>query len=128
CGPAPGVARCCAHTEAGGDNLARCVNLLTSRLWRGECKVAALRENSGRKRDVMGLGLAALSRLAGSRTLERTGLREPVQNLVSAATRNGFKVAGAAGRTFSSSRKRGGEATRPAPAEDKGLFDLTPSE
>ncbi len=90
--------------------------------------MAALRENSGRKRDVMGLGLAALSRLAGSRTLERSGLREPVQNLVSAATRNGFKVAGAASRTFSSSRKRGGDATRPAPAEDKGLFDLTPSE
>ncbi|MEV5299655.1 acyl-CoA dehydrogenase family protein [Amycolatopsis methanolica] len=76
----------------------------------------------------MGLGLAALSRLAGSRTLERSGLREPVQNLVSAATRSGFKVAGAASRTFSSSRKRGGDATRPAPAEDKGLFDLTPSE
>ncbi|AIJ25813.1 butyryl-CoA dehydrogenase [Amycolatopsis methanolica 239] len=90
--------------------------------------MAALRENSGRKRDVMGLGLAALSRLAGSRTLERSGLREPVQNLVSAATRSGFKVAGAASRTFSSSRKRGGDATRPAPAEDKGLFDLTPSE
>ncbi len=90
--------------------------------------MAALRENGGRKRDVMGFGLAALSRLAGSRTLERSGLREPVQNLVSAATRNGFKVAGAASRTFSSSRKRGGDATRPAPAEDKGLFDLTPSE
>ncbi|WP_179775927.1 acyl-CoA dehydrogenase family protein [Amycolatopsis endophytica] len=76
----------------------------------------------------MGLGLAALSRLAGSRTLERTGLRQPVQNLVSAATKGGFKAAGAASRTFASSRKRGGDAARPAPAEDKGLFDLTPSE
>ncbi|MDQ0379363.1 alkylation response protein AidB-like acyl-CoA dehydrogenase [Amycolatopsis thermophila] len=90
--------------------------------------MAALRENSARKRDVMGLGLAALSRLAGSRTLERAGLRQPVQNLVSAATRNGFKVAGAASRTFAGPRKRSGDATRPAPAEDKGLFDLTPTE
>ena len=90
--------------------------------------MTALRENSGRKRDVMGLGLAALSRLAGSKTLERTGLRLPVQNLVSAATRNGFRAAGAVSRTFSSARKRGGAPTRPAPAADTGLFDLTPTE
>ncbi|WP_167121191.1 acyl-CoA dehydrogenase family protein [Amycolatopsis viridis] len=76
----------------------------------------------------MGLGLAALSRLAGSRALERAGLREPVQNLVAAATRNGFKVAGAASRTFTSARRHRGAGTRPAPAEDKGLFDLTPTE
>ena len=40
-----------------------------------------------RKRDAMGWGLAALTRLAGSKTLARTGLREPVQKLVTAGTR-----------------------------------------
>ncbi|EME53312.1 acyl-CoA dehydrogenase family protein [Amycolatopsis decaplanina] len=75
----------------------------------------------------MGLGLSALTRLAGSKVIERAGLRKPVQNLVSAGTRNGFRVAGAAGRTFKSAQKLGKPA-RLAPAEDTGLFDLTPSE
>ncbi|NKQ58098.1 acyl-CoA dehydrogenase [Amycolatopsis sp. K13G38] len=75
----------------------------------------------------MGVGLAALTKLAGSKTLDRAGLRTPVQNLVSSATRNGFRAAGAASRSFKSAR-RGGQATRPAAPSDKGLFDLTPNE
>jgi alkylation response protein AidB-like acyl-CoA dehydrogenase len=75
----------------------------------------------------MGAGLAALTRLAGSRTLERAGLREPVQSLVSSATRSGFRAAGAASRTFASARALGKPA-RPAAPSGAGLFDLTPSE
>jgi alkylation response protein AidB-like acyl-CoA dehydrogenase len=75
----------------------------------------------------MGFGLAALTRLAGSKTIERAGLRKPVQNLVTAGTRSGFRAAGAAGRTFKSVRKVGKPA-RLAPAEDTGMFDLAPSE
>ncbi|KAA9155903.1 acyl-CoA dehydrogenase [Amycolatopsis acidicola] len=75
----------------------------------------------------MGAALAGLTKLAGSRTLERTGLRAPVQNLVGAATKNGFRVAGAANRTFSSARRLGQPARPPAPS-GKGLFDLTPTE
>ncbi|MTD58200.1 acyl-CoA dehydrogenase family protein [Amycolatopsis pithecellobii] len=75
----------------------------------------------------MGAGLAALTKLAGSRTLERAGLRVPVQNLVGAATKNGFRAAGAASRAFSGKRASGSPA-RPATPADKGLFDLTPSE
>ena len=75
----------------------------------------------------MGFGLAVLTRLAGSKTIERAGLRKPVQNLVTASTRNGFRVAGAAGRSFTSARRLGKPA-RLAPAEDTGLFDLAPSE
>jgi alkylation response protein AidB-like acyl-CoA dehydrogenase len=75
----------------------------------------------------MGFGLAALTRLAGSKTIERAGLRKPVQNLVTAGTRSGFRAAGAAGRTFKSVRKLGKPA-RLAPAEDTGMFDLAPSE
>lgn len=80
-----------------------------------------------RKRDVMGLGLAALTRLAGSKALERAGLRTPVQNLLNAATRNGFRAAGAASRTFTSARRLGKPA-RPAQADEKDLFDVTPTE
>jgi alkylation response protein AidB-like acyl-CoA dehydrogenase len=75
----------------------------------------------------MGAGLAVLTRIAGSRTLDRAGLREPVQNLLSSATRNGFRAAGAVSRTFASAR-RPGDPTRPAAPADKGLFDLTPTE
>ncbi|MDT7728434.1 MAG: hypothetical protein QOI21_5010 [Actinomycetota bacterium] len=75
----------------------------------------------------MGFGLAALTRLSGSKAIERAGLRKPVQNLVTASTRTGFRVAGAAGRTFKSAQKLGKPA-RLAPAEDTGLFDLAPSE
>src|SRR4051794_8596457 len=80
-----------------------------------------------RKRDVMGIGLAALTRLAGSRTLDRAGLRGPLHSLVSAATKGGFRAAGVANRTFRSVR-RTGEPTRPALSAEQGLFDLTPSE
>lgn len=80
-----------------------------------------------RKRDVLGLGLAALTKLAASKPLQRSGLREPVQNFVAAATKNGFRVAGAASRTFSSARRLGAP-TRPARAKDRDLFDLTPTE
>jgi hypothetical protein len=75
----------------------------------------------------MGFGLAALTRLAGNKTIDRIGLRGPVQNLVTAGTRNGFRAAGAAGRSFKSAQKLG-EPARLAPAEDTGLFDVTPSE
>ncbi|MEV4598939.1 acyl-CoA dehydrogenase family protein [Amycolatopsis sp. NPDC049253] len=76
----------------------------------------------------MGFGLAALTRLAGSGVIDRAGLRGPVQNLVKAGTRNGFRAAGAATRSFKSVRRLGKPA-RLAPAqENTGLFDLTPSE
>jgi alkylation response protein AidB-like acyl-CoA dehydrogenase len=75
----------------------------------------------------MGFGLAALTRLAGSKTVARAGLREPLQHLVGSATRNGFRLAGAVSRTFSSARALGKPA-RPAQTQDQGLFDLTPTE
>src|ERR1700754_3382567 len=82
---------------------------------------------AARKRDAMGFGLAALTRLAGSGVIDRAGLRGPVQNLVKAGTRNGFRAAGAATRSFKSMRRLGKPA-RLAPTTDTGLFDLTPSE
>ncbi|PXY34144.1 acyl-CoA dehydrogenase family protein [Prauserella flavalba] len=75
----------------------------------------------------MGWGLAALTRLAGSRTIERAGLRKPVENVVSAATRGGFRAVGATSRAFKAT-SRLGKPARLAPAPDAGLFDLTPTE
>lgn len=80
-----------------------------------------------RKRDAMGFGLAALTRLAGSKVIGKAGLREPVQNLVKAGTRTGFRAAGAATRSFTSVQRLGKPA-RLAHASGAGLFDLTPSE
>ncbi len=79
------------------------------------------------RRDVMGLGLGVLSRIAGSRVLEATGLRTPLQQLVYAATKSGFRTAGAINRTFKPTRKLT-EPVRPGPADDTGLFDVTPTD
>jgi alkylation response protein AidB-like acyl-CoA dehydrogenase len=89
--------------------------------------VTAVKDIQRRKRDLMGFGLAALTKIAGSRAIDLVGLREPVQNLVSAATRTGFRTAGAASRSFRSARR----LDRPArlePTPDDGLFDLTPTD
>ena len=79
------------------------------------------------RRDAMGFGLAALNRLAGSPLLDRTGLRKPVENVVATATRQGFRVAGAAQRTFKATTRLGKPA-RLAPTSETGLFDLTPTD
>ena len=48
----------------------------------------------------MGLGLRALGRIAGSDVVDRLGVRKPAEKVLYRATRDGFKAAGAAGRTF----------------------------
>jgi alkylation response protein AidB-like acyl-CoA dehydrogenase len=78
-------------------------------------------------RDVMGLGLAALNRVASSGIIDRLNLRKPAERAVYEASRTGFRAVGAANRTFAKVQKRGGGA-RPASAGERGLFDLTPSD
>jgi alkylation response protein AidB-like acyl-CoA dehydrogenase len=75
----------------------------------------------------MGLGLRALGRIAGSDVLDRVGGRKPAEKLLYRATRDGFRAAGAASRTFAVA-KRNGAAKRLPNAPSKGLFDLTPTE
>lgn len=75
----------------------------------------------------MGLGLRALGRLAGSDVVDRLGVRKPAEKVLYRATRDGFKAAGAAGRTFKAvngSRK----PARLSTTVNTGLFDLTPSD
>jgi alkylation response protein AidB-like acyl-CoA dehydrogenase len=75
----------------------------------------------------MGLGLRALGRLAGSDVVDRLGVRKPAEKVLYRATRDGFKAAGAAGRTF----KTVNGSSKPARLSttvNKGLFDLTPTD
>ena len=75
----------------------------------------------------MGLGLRALGRLAGSDVVDRLGVRKPAERVLYRATRDGFKAAGAATRTFKSVNG-GRKATRLPSTTGSGLFDLTPSD
>jgi alkylation response protein AidB-like acyl-CoA dehydrogenase len=75
----------------------------------------------------MGLGLRALGRLAGSDVVDRLGVRKPAERILYRATRDGFKAAGAAGRTFAAVNGRRRSA-RLATTASSGLFDLTPSD
>ena len=74
----------------------------------------------------MGLGLRALGRLAGSDVVDRLGVRKPAEKVLYRATRDGFKAAGAAGRTFKSVNGNG-KPKRLSTTASKGLFDLTPT-
>src|SRR3954471_651371 len=75
----------------------------------------------------MGLGLRALNQFAGLEVIDRLGLRKPAERILFNTSRNGFKAAGAAGRTFSAATKLGRPA-RLSPASSSGLFDLTPDD
>ena len=75
----------------------------------------------------MSLGLRALNRLAGLELLDRIGLRERAEKALYAASKNGFRAAGAAGRTFAATQRIGKPARQPT-GERTGLFDITPTD
>lgn len=75
----------------------------------------------------MGLGLRALGRLAGSDVVDRLGVRKPAERVLYRATRDGFRAAGAASRTFKTINGNG-KAKRLPSVAGTGLFDLTPTE
>ena len=75
----------------------------------------------------MGFGLRALNRLAGSDLLDRIRLRKQVERALFQGTKNGFRSATAAGRTFKAAQQLGKPA-RQAQGKSKGLFDLTPDD
>jgi alkylation response protein AidB-like acyl-CoA dehydrogenase len=78
-------------------------------------------------RDPIGLAVAAVNRLAQSDLIDRVGLRKQAEHAVYSTTRNGFRVATAAGRTFARAGRRTAGA-RPATAASRGVFDLTPTD
>jgi len=80
-----------------------------------------------RGRDVMGVGLAALNKLAGAGAIDRLRLRKPAEKIVYETSRTGFKTLGAANRAFASVQQRR-TPQRPANSPERGLFDLTPTD
>jgi alkylation response protein AidB-like acyl-CoA dehydrogenase len=83
--------------------------------------------SSRETRDPIGLAVAAVNRLAQSDLIDRVGLRRQTEHVVYSTTRNGFRMATAAGRTFARAGRRT-DGERPAPAASRGVFDLTPTE
>ncbi len=75
----------------------------------------------------MGYGLKALNRLAGSDLLDRIRIRKHVEGLVYRGTKNGFRTATAAGRTFKAAQQLGKPA-RQKKGKSKGLFDVSPDD
>ncbi len=79
------------------------------------------------RRDAMGFGLAALNRIAGSKVIDRLGIRKPAERVVFQATKTGFRTVGTVNRTFA--KKPGkGSPSRTQTTERKGVFDLTPTD
>jgi alkylation response protein AidB-like acyl-CoA dehydrogenase len=83
--------------------------------------------SSRETRDPIGIAVAAVNRLAQSDLIDRVGLRKQAEQVVYSTTRNGFRAATAAGRTFARAGRRTAGA-RPAAAASRGVFDLTPTE
>jgi alkylation response protein AidB-like acyl-CoA dehydrogenase len=75
----------------------------------------------------MGLGLRALNRIAGLELLDRVGLRERAERAIYSVSKNGFRAAGAAQRTFAPKKKLDAPA-RQAKGTRADLFDLTPTD
>jgi alkylation response protein AidB-like acyl-CoA dehydrogenase len=79
------------------------------------------------RRDAMGVGLAALNKLAASTVIDRIGMRKPTERAVYRATRSGYRAVGALNRGFRTVQAAGRPSRLPsAPRTD--LFDLTPTE
>ncbi len=75
----------------------------------------------------MGFGLRQLNRLAGSDLLDRIRIRKQVERALFQGTKNGFRSATAAGRTFKAAQQLGKPA-RQRKSKSTGLFDLGPDD
>ena len=80
-----------------------------------------------RGRDVMGVGLAALTKLAQSDLVDRLRIRKPAERAVFTASKVGFRTVAATNRRFAGSPPHAGPA-RPSTASGRSDFDLTPTE
>ncbi|HET6739929.1 MAG TPA: acyl-CoA dehydrogenase family protein [Kribbella sp.] len=87
----------------------------------------SVQERARGRRDVIGVGVALLNRLAQWRAVDRLGLRKPAERAVFEATKTGFRTAGALSRRFTAASKLASPSRLPA-ARGTGRFDLTPTE
>jgi alkylation response protein AidB-like acyl-CoA dehydrogenase len=84
-------------------------------------------EEKGVAERSMGLGLRWLNKLAGSDLLDRIRIRKQVERALFNTTKNGFRSATAAGRTFKAAQRLTGPA-RQAPSKPRALFDISPDD
>jgi alkylation response protein AidB-like acyl-CoA dehydrogenase len=84
-------------------------------------------EEKGMAERSMGLGLRWLNKLAGSDLLDRIRIRKQVERALFTSTKNGFRSATAAGRTFKAAQKLTGPA-RQSPSKPRALFDISPDD
>jgi alkylation response protein AidB-like acyl-CoA dehydrogenase len=89
--------------------------------------VTTTTDNKGMAERGMGFGLRALNRLAGSDLLDRIRIRKQVEKALFQGTKNGFRGATAAGRTFKAAQQLGKPA-RQKKGKSSGLFDLSPDD
>jgi len=89
--------------------------------------VSTVKSDKGIADRSMGYGLKALNRLAGSDLLDKLKIRKQVEQLVYRSSKNGFRTATAAGRSFKKAQKLGKPARQSA-GKPKGLFDVTPDD
>jgi alkylation response protein AidB-like acyl-CoA dehydrogenase len=75
----------------------------------------------------MGAGLRALNWLAGSDLLDKIRLRKQLERALFQGTKQGFRTATIAGRTFKAAQQLGKPA-RQKKSKSKGLFDVTPDD
>ena len=80
-----------------------------------------------RGRDAMGVGLAAINRLAGVAVIDKLKMRKRVERAVFQGSKAGFRGVGVANRTFAAMQKRS-KPERPGTATGRDLFDLTPTD
>src|SRR6266496_562162 len=80
-----------------------------------------------RGRDAMGVGLAALNRLASAAAIDKLKLRKPIERAVFEGSKAGFRGVGVANRRFAAVQKRG-KPERPGAAGGRDLFDLMPTD
>jgi alkylation response protein AidB-like acyl-CoA dehydrogenase len=84
-------------------------------------------EEKGVAERSMGLGLRWLNKLAGSDLLDRIRIRKQVERALFTSTKNGFRSATAAGRTFKAAQKLGRPARQSA-GKPRALFDISPDD
>ena len=84
-------------------------------------------EEKGMAERSQALALRWLTRLAGSDLLDRIRIRKGVERAVFNTTKNGFRSATVAGRTFQAAQKLGRPA-RQSHSKPRSLFDITPDD
>jgi alkylation response protein AidB-like acyl-CoA dehydrogenase len=75
----------------------------------------------------MGVGLAALNRLAGVAVIDKLKLRKPIERAVFQGSKAGFRGVGVANRRFAAVQKSS-RPERPNTPSGRDLFDLTPTD